>query len=229
MKNTCLRFLLFCYLLFAFCIVHAQEKKDQKSFELGIELGAEIIQKVIVSDSGSSSIGHESNLGYGFNSTLLVRKKISNKITLRSGLGYKLKVYRDEINNILFPINIINNWGPTTINENTLLHFVSIPVGFQYQINNKLQFDVGLDIDFIVFENFIRKISEPNPDTILLTTDTDTENILPAVFLGLQYELNENLYLNPYFNMSFTKFKVPVSFAESNTQLNFGVKLGSMF
>ncbi|MCI1265575.1 MAG: outer membrane beta-barrel protein [Saprospiraceae bacterium] len=134
----------------------AQQNKNAFDFLIRPAIG---VNKLIEHKDGQfSSIPTSSSAGLNVFISTLIEYKVSHRIQISSGIGYKFNQFHTEINNIITNENIINGLNPTQIKETYTNSNVTIPLSLSYRINDKMYVGTGISYDYLFNSQFRKKV-----------------------------------------------------------------------
>lgn len=212
-------------LLFVFSIpfaLHAQNE-NKKSIQIGLEIGTKFFEKdynVFTKEfeAPTSVIGDNEYL-----CNLFVVKPIANRLSIKSGVGYKFKhneyyvgFFHVETDSLTIPTSIIS------LNIDTKSHFLYMPIKLLYHFDKNFRLDVGADIEMRIKRVDEVTFSETPSDPALLNQqnpEVDDKQILFTPHIGFDIDVLNVVYFKPYINFKKKEF----------WRLGLGFKVGKIF
>jgi len=225
----------------SFISAEAQEplnQKAQKNISLGFSFSPDYSFRSLSNNDGSPSSGFIINVrnGYetdkfGYTTGLNLNIECSKHIEFQTGILYSNKGYQTIKQDLNYPAPSPNL--PTQIKFVYNFHYLDIPFKINFATGkNKVKFIAGAGIT----ANFLLKENEKNiryysngdnkEEKESSTSDFEKFNISSLISLGVEYKLNENIFLRTEPTFRYGLLKVidePVTERLWNLGLNIGV------
>jgi len=208
---------LFFTILFLPLFSFAQEK-DAAKFDLGFYVLPEMNGLTTKNPGGTETV--QSKLG--FSAGLNVEFRLTQKISLRTGIGYGLKNYNHSHTGLIFNSDV-DPQGTTTESkmESSISYSeVQIPLLFQYKITPNVFFTLGLELNTSFADKSERTIYYGDGNVEQLeNADGTTFNFSPTLSLGYIVP-NSQFMIEPMFKYDLKEYIVPMS-----NHYNYGLKI----
>jgi len=223
---------IFSFLLFLFTFsLYAQENEVSNDITFAIEIAPELGPKSFNDDESGMIFSNKS--GVGFTGNLIVTKYLFDNLYLKGGVGYKNKNFTTKIDGLIFGSCIDPILGVSSVMlesevKQSSLHYIFIPVGIIYEIDNHFSLDIGVDYDFLVHEKILRNVNESAKDPVLLRIDSDNKKVLTSFFLGAQIKINDHIYFKPFTNTRYNN-EITNNSSLSSFEFTGGLKAGWVF
>jgi hypothetical protein len=192
MKTT-LFILSLCFSLTIFAQSNLSDRKIQFGFSLTPEFNDLKVSNLLGQESVAPRIGVSTGLNVAFH--------LSNKISLRTGLGYGFKNYNHTQTGLIFssdlnPITGVNT--TSSIESKVSFRELQIPLVFQYELKeNKFSISVGMEITQPITNQSERIVYYGNGTTDILPNPTQNGlNFAPVLSLGYLLPLTDQLSIS---------------------------------
>ncbi len=203
--------------------LHAQEKSPEAyKFRIGLNLGPETNRIIDRSDNFDN---HIISSKMGISGGIILAYSLTERIAIKSGLGYGLKSYNHTEKGINLSLNVnpqIGFVGESQIVSSVRFHEFQIPLIFEFKFNYRLFACIGVEYDY-QFNNKSKRTLyyEINKFLPLQTEEASTSNFSTYLSFGDTYIISDQLdiVLEPYFKYYFKSH----IFSESNL-FNLGLK-----
>lgn len=192
MKTT-LFILSFCFSLTVFAQSNLSGRKIYYGFSLCPELNYLKMGNLVGQESVAPRIGVSAGLN--------VAVQLSNKISLRTGLGYGFKNYNHTHAGLIFGTDLNPNTGvntTSTIESKISYSELQMPLVFQYQLKeNKYSISVGMEIIKPFANHSERIVYYGNGTTEVLSNPTQNSlNFAPVLSLGYLLPVTDQLSIS---------------------------------
>ena len=192
MKTT-LFILSLCFSLTVFAQSTLSDRKIQFGFSLSPEFNDLKVSNLVGQESVAPKMGVSAGLNVSFH--------ISNKFSLRTGLGYGFKHYSHTQTGLIFgtdlnPITGVNT--TTTVESNVSFSEFQIPLVFQYELKeNKIIIAGGMEITKPFANQSERTVYYGNGTTDMLANPTENGlNFAPVLSLGYLLPVTDQLSIS---------------------------------
>lgn len=210
---------LFLTLLFLPFLSFAQEKSDDSKIGFGFYLLPEMNGLTTANPVGTETVGSKLGGSAGLN----LEFRLTQKIALRTGLGYGLKNYNHLHEGLIFNSDIDpqNGFQTESRMESSITYSeLQVPLLFQYKLNSNVFFALGLELNTSFADKSERIIYYGNGDIEQLENTTGTLlNFAPMLSIGFIVP-NSNFIIEPLFKYYIKEYLVPMS-----NQYNYGLKI----
>lgn len=192
MKTT-LFILSLCFSLTVFAQSTLSDRKIQFGFSLTPEFNNLKLSNVLGQESVSPKMGLSAGLNVAFH--------LSNKISLRTGLGYGFKNYNHTHAGLIFGTDLNPTTGvntTTTVESKISFRELQIPLVFQYELKeNKFSVSVGMEITKPFANQSERIVYYGNGTTDILPNPTQNGlNFAPVLSLGYLHPVTDQLCIS---------------------------------
>jgi hypothetical protein len=192
MKTT-LFILSLCFSLTVFAQSTLSDRKIQFGFSLSPEFNNLKLSNVLGQESVSPKMGLSAGLNVAFH--------LSNKISLRTGLGYGFKNYNHTHAGLIFGTDLNPTTGvntTTTVESKISFRELQIPLVFQYELKeNKFSVSVGMEITKPFANQSERIVYYGNGTTDILPNPTQNGlNFAPVLSLGYLHPVTDQLCIS---------------------------------
>jgi hypothetical protein len=191
--KTALFILSICFSLTVFAQSTLSDRKIQFGFSLSPEFNDLKVSKLVGQESVAPKIGVSAGLNVAF--------RLSNQISLRTGLGYGFKHYNHTHAGLIFgtdlnPITGVNT--TTTVESNVSFSEFQIPLVFQYELKeNKIIIAGGMEITKPFANQSERTVYYGNGTTDMLANPTENGlNFAPVLSLGYLLPVTDQLSIS---------------------------------
>ncbi len=216
--KTALFILSICFSLTVFAQSTLSDRKIQFGFSLSPEFNDLKVSNLVGQESVAPKIGVSAGLNVAF--------RLSNQISLRTGLGYGFKHYNHTHAGLIFgtdlnPITGVNT--TTTVESNVSFSEFQIPLVFQYELKeNKIIIAGGMEITKPFANQSERTVYYGNGTTDMLANPTENGlNFAPV--LSLVYLLPVTAQLSISIEPMFKYYLKTYIIAGSNL-FNYGLR-----
>ncbi len=191
--KTALFILSICFSLTVFAQSTLSDRKIQFGFSLSPEFNDLKVSNLVGQESVAPKIGVSAGLNVAF--------RLSNQISLRTGLGYGFKHYNHTHAGLIFgtdlnPITGVNT--TTTVESNVSFSEFQIPLVFQYELKeNKIIIAGGMEITKPFANQSERTVYYGNGTTDMLANPTENGlNFAPVLSLGYLLPVTDQLSIS---------------------------------
>jgi hypothetical protein len=182
-----------CFSLTVFAQSTLSDRKIQFGFSLSQEFNDLKVGNLVGQESVAPKIGVSAGLNVAF--------RLSNQISLRTGLGYGFKHYNHTHAGLIFgtdlnPITGVNT--TTTVESNVSFSEFQIPLVFQYELKeNKIIIAGGMEITKPFANQSERTVYYGNGTTDMLANPTENGlNFAPVLSLGYLLPVTDQLSIS---------------------------------
>jgi hypothetical protein len=192
MKTT-LFILSLCFSLTIFAQSNLSDRKIKFGFSLTPEFNDLKVSNVLGQESVAPRIGVSTGLNVAFH--------LSNKISLRTGLGYGFKNYNHTQTGLIFSSDLNPTTGVNTtssIESKVSFRELQIPLVFQYELKeNKFSISVGMEITKPIANQSERIVYYGNGTTEVLANPTQNSlNFAPVFSIGYLLPVTDQLSIS---------------------------------
>jgi hypothetical protein len=200
-------------------LTFAQDNSEDAKLTFGIFALPEMNGLITNNPIGTETVEAKISSSVGLN----VEYHLTEKVSLRSGLGFGVKRYDHTHEGLIFNSDLNPQSGQITesrMESKVVFSELQLPLLFQYKIHPNLFFTLGLEVNAAVFDQSERIIYYGNGDIEQLSNQAEVSiNFAPMISVGYVVP-NSNLMIEPMFKY-YTKSYI---IAESHL-FNYGVKV----